>query len=202
MTTFYLVRHGETIWNKEQRLQGWLDSPLTEEGIGNAKKLGKRLDQVDFHSVYSSTSGRAKKTTEYIIGDREIPVLYDEDLREINLGDWQGKQIEDILQKDRLPYKIYSEFPGQFHATHTESFGSVTERAICVLKQIALTYPNETILIVSHGVTIKCIINAVLERGISNLWAPPLIEDTSLSIIEADSDKWRVVEVGNTIHLR
>ncbi|QDQ02694.1 histidine phosphatase family protein [Lysinibacillus fusiformis] len=202
MTTFFLVRHGETVWNKEQRLQGWLDSPLSEQGIQHAKKLGQQLKDIQFAAAYSSSSGRAKETLQFLLADRALPCYFEDDLREIFLGKWQGKTIEDILVTNRFDYELYTDYPAQFIATHTESFGAVTERAMYTLKNIAEKYPHENILIVSHGVTIKCIINVILERGINQLWSAPIIEGTSVTIVERLNQQWVIKDIGSTKHLR
>lgn len=201
MTMFYLVRHGETVWNKEQRLQGWLNSPLSMDGIMHAKKLGEQFKEVPFAQVYCSSSERAKESLSYLVQNEKMAINYEDDLREIYLGNWQGKTIEEIQKNDFFDYDIYTNYPGQYIATHTESFGAVTERAMYVLKRIARQYPDDNILIVSHGVTIKCIVNAILERDIDQLWAPPTIEDTSVTTIEVVNDQWAVKDIGNTSHL-
>lgn len=202
MTIFYLVRHGETVWNKEHRLQGWLDSPLSSEGILHATKLGDYLKEMSFAAAYCSTSERAKETLRYLVHNEKTPIYYQEDLREIHLGNWQGMTIEDIKKNDRLEYEVYTKYPGQFIATHTESFGAVTERAMYVMENIARKYPDDTLLIVSHGVTIKCIVNAILGRSIHEIWAPPMIADTSVTIVNVEDDQWQVKEIGSTNHLQ
>lgn len=133
MTTFYLVRHGETQWNQEQRLQGWLDSPLTDNGREAAAKLQQQLQLIPFVAAYCSSSGRAKETMDILTAHRQLPVYYEDNLREIFLGNWQGKRIEDILMTNGLDYELYTKYPAQFMATHTESFGAVTERAMYTL---------------------------------------------------------------------
>ncbi|KOP80168.1 phosphoglycerate mutase [Lysinibacillus sp. FJAT-14745] len=201
MTTFYLVRHGETMWNKEQRLQGWLDSPLSENGILHAEKLRDHLKNFSFTAAYSSSSGRAKETLHILLGDRQLPIYYEDNLREIFLGDWQGKTVGDIVTT-HPDYELYTDYPGQFVATHTESFGTVTERAMFTLKKIAEKYPENNVLIVSHAVTIKCIINAILGRNIDQLWAAPFINGTSVTLIEKVEQRWLVKDIGNIQHLQ
>lgn len=202
MTTFYLVRHGETQWNQEQRLQGWLDSPLTENGRAAAQRLHKQLQAIPFAAAYCSSSGRARETMDILTAERQLPIVYEDDLREIYLGDWQGQTIEDILVNHKLDYEFYTNYPAQFVATHTESFGAVTERAMFTLKKIADQHRDETILIVSHAVTIKCIVNAILQRSISELWTAPYIHGTSVTVIERQNQQWLVKEIGNLHHLQ
>lgn len=189
------------MWNKEQRLQGWLDSPLSEKGILQAEKLRDHLKNINFTAAYSSSSGRAKETMQILLADRQLPIYDEENLREIFLGDWQGKKVEDIVIS-HPDYELYIDYPGQFVATHTESFGMVTERAMFTLKKIAEKYPENTVLIVSHAVTIKCIINAILGRSVDQLWTEPYINGTSVTIIEQVDQQWFVHEIGNIQHLQ
>ncbi|MEE3809145.1 MULTISPECIES: histidine phosphatase family protein [Lysinibacillus] len=202
MTTFYLVRHGETQWNQEQRLQGWLDSPLTENGRAAAERLHKQLQQIPFAAAYCSSSGRARETMAILTANRQLPIVYEDDLREIYLGEWQGHTIEEIMATNKLDYELYTNYPAQFIATHTESFGAVTERAMFTLKKIAAQYRDESILIVSHAVTIKCIINAILQHSISELWTAPYIHGTSVTVIERQAQQWLVQDIGNLHHLQ
>lgn len=202
VTTFYLVRHGETMWNKEYRLQGWLDSPLTEVGVLHAKKLQEYLKNISFAAAFSSSSGRAMETLHILVGDRQLPIFYENDLREIYLGDWQGKTMEEIQKTHCSEYELYMNYPAQFVATHTESFGAVTERAMFTLKKIAEKYPQDNVLIVSHAVTIKCMINAILDRSIDQLWAEPFINGTSVTKVEHLEQQWHVKEIGTIYHLQ
>ncbi|WP_155590860.1 histidine phosphatase family protein [Lysinibacillus cavernae] len=202
MTTFYLVRHGETKWNQEQRLQGWLDSPLTENGRAAADKLQQQLQHIPFAVAYCSSSGRARETMDILTVHRQLPIYYENDLREIFLGDWQGNKIEDIMTLHGFDYELYTNYPAQFVATHTESFGAVTERAMFTLKKIAEHHRDESILIVSHAVTIKCIVNAILQRSISELWTAPSIHGTSVTVVERQGQQWLVKEIGNVHHLQ
>lgn len=101
-----------------------------------------------------------------------------------------------------LDYELYTKYPAQFIATHTESFGAVTERAMYTLKKIAEQHGDEPILIVSHAVTIKCMINAILQRNISELWAAPYIHGTSVTVIERQEQQWVIQEIGTLHHLQ
>lgn len=79
-------------------MQGWLDSSLTDIGKQNAKSLGESLKDIEFEAVYSSPSGRTKTTTELVKGDRNIPVIFDDHLREMNLGIWEGQTMNSIKE--------------------------------------------------------------------------------------------------------
>jgi probable phosphoglycerate mutase len=98
-THLFLTRHGETIWNTKKMMQGWKDSPLTEKGIDQARKLANRLTDVTLDGIYSSTSNRAIATAEIIKGERSLKVMKLDSLRELSFGDWEGKN----LKKTRRP---------------------------------------------------------------------------------------------------
>ena len=93
--TIFLVRHGETEWNRIGRYQGWGDSPLTERGVAQAEAIGRRLREIPEASaaeIVASPLGRARRTAE-IIAERltyMAPLRFDERLREISLGSWEG----------------------------------------------------------------------------------------------------------------
>lgn len=74
-----------------------------------------------------------------LMANRKLPIAYEDDLREIFLGKWQGQTIDDILATHKLDYELYTNYPAQFVASHTESFGAVTERAMFTLKNSSPT---------------------------------------------------------------
>lgn len=202
MTTFYIVRHGETEWNAEERFQGWLDSPLSIKGQTQAKQLRDVLLEIPFVVALASTSGRAIETANLLLDGRDIELTCMDALREIYMGNWQGRTVSDILQSDeRTAYRQYSEKPGCYNAVHTESFEQVTHRAMTVLQDLANRYLYGNVLVVTHGVTVKCIVNEVLGRKIADLWTPPWVEGTSVTELVVEDGQWRLGKIGCTAHL-
>ena len=98
----YVIRHGETAWNKVRRLQGQTDIPLAEEGIRLAKETGIGMKDIPIDLVISSPLQRALQTAECITEGRNIPILTDERIQEISFGDWEGESLIDstILPAD------------------------------------------------------------------------------------------------------
>lgn len=202
MTTFYIVRHGETEWNLEQRLQGWLDSPLTQRGKEQASSLSAALRDIHFDACIVSSSGRALETARLLLVGRAVELMIEDSLREIYLGNWQGKRVRDILMsEERTNYLTYSERPELYIPSHTESFEAVTARAIHTLSSIAERFPTGKILVVSHGVTVKCIVNYVQQLDVADFWAGTWIEGTSVTELFIDKDEWRLGKIGCTAHL-
>lgn len=91
--TFYYVRHGETLFNVQNRMQGWCDSPLTEKGIGNAREAKKCLAEVPLKAAYTSTSERCRDTCAIIVEGRGVPVYESKGLKEVNFGTWEGVEV-------------------------------------------------------------------------------------------------------------
>ena len=94
----YIVRHGETVWNKEKRLQGSTDIELGPEGIRLAKETGENLMDTHIDVIYSSALKRAHTTAELIRNDRDIPLITDDRIRELNFGISEGKRYEDLYR--------------------------------------------------------------------------------------------------------
>ena len=178
-----LYRHGETAWNKEGRLQGWLDSPLTEYGQAQAKK---QTEQVEL--VFSSDLGRAVETAKLMFP--QVLLLKDPRLREIYLGDWQGKTISMLTAQSE--YRCYLERPNEFIAHTQESFQAVTQRMQDFLDDI-LTRKETNIAVVSHGVAIACLVAALDERPLHLLWQDGLLEGGSCITLVYEHNKWRIV---------
>ena len=86
----YLIRHGETDWNIVKRLQGSTDIPLNENGEAIAKETCRAMNDIHFDIIYTSPLKRAYRTAELVKGERDIPLLIDERLREISFGDYEG----------------------------------------------------------------------------------------------------------------
>lgn len=153
-------RHGETVWNKEGRLQGWLNSDLTTEGIEQAMSV-KWNPQI----VFSSDLNRALQTAHLMFPNRTVHKS--KNLREIHLGHWQGSYIKDLQQDEQ--YYCYLNTPHLFINTTQESFEDVTYRMIA-FHEYLLQLPYERIAVVSHGVAIACLISALHKQPYNQLW--------------------------------
>lgn len=178
-----IYRHGETVWNKEGRLQGWLDSPLTEYGKAQAKK---QVQQVQL--VFSSDLGRAMETAKLMFPQAKL--LTDRRLREIYLGDWQGKSISELTSQP--DYRCYIERPIEFVAQTQESFQAVTQRMKQFLNHL-ITRDETNFAAVSHGVAIACLVAAIEERPLTLLWQDGLLQGGHCVTLVYEQNKWQIV---------
>jgi broad specificity phosphatase PhoE len=202
MVTLYLTRHGETKWNVEKRMQGWQDSPLTEKGRQDAMRLGKRLEEVDLTAIYASTSGRALETAQLIRGERLIPIYTEEQLREIHLGDWEGKTHEEIKEMDPIAFDHFWNHPHLYAPRRGERFIDVQNRAFAAVERIIERHAEGSILIVTHAVVLKTIITRFKNKPLKELWTPPYMYGASVTIVRADGGTFEVVAEGDVSHLK
>ncbi|MDP6651497.1 MAG: histidine phosphatase family protein, partial [Gammaproteobacteria bacterium] len=92
----HLIRHGQTDWNEERRVQGQSESRLTEMGIQQAQQLGAKLRHLEFDQVYCSSSLRTRQTAEHVFSHTDHAVEFMDELREIHLGPWEGNLYDDV----------------------------------------------------------------------------------------------------------
>lgn len=202
MTKFTIVRHGETEWNVAKRLQGWLDSPLTERGKEQTLLLREELRDVVWDVAFVSSSGRAVATAELLLSGRHVDTLFEDDLREIYLGQWQGKYMDELLSSsERDAYLAYKQTPHLYEAVHTESLTQLTKRVMGVLQKAALAYPDSYVLVVTHGVVVTSIVHYVLQRELVDFWSGEDIAGTSVTELWIEDGRWTLGKVGCTEHL-
>lgn len=141
--TFYLMRHGQTLFNVRKKIQGACDSPLTELGIQQAKIVADYFKDIPLGHAYSSTSERASDTLELIIGNN-FPYTRVKELKEMNFGYFEGES-EDLNPSNRDLYEtFFVEYGG-------ESLKQVRERMVKICTEIMEKENHETVLAVSHA---------------------------------------------------
>jgi probable phosphoglycerate mutase len=202
-TTIYIVRHGQTEWNIEGRLQGRLDSPLTEDGVEQAKQLAQRLQNVSFDCIYSSSSYRAFSTALHLRKDQEMEVIKSDHLMEMDFATWEGRkwsEIQDLFPEELL---LMNEHPELFAAKETkgETFHDMQRRLASFIDQILKQHAGQNILLVSHSITIKVLINYLRGGNLKYLWDGPDIHWASLYKICLTEDKTKIFFEGEEISL-
>jgi 2,3-bisphosphoglycerate-dependent phosphoglycerate mutase len=146
VTTLLLVRHGETDWNADGRLQGHTDRPLSDFGRRQARQLAEELADEELDAIYASDLARARETAE-IAGERlSLPVVVDPDLREKDWGTWEGLTP---AERDRV------ELVGESTQAHQE-------RILRALRRIAERHPGGRVLVVTHGGSMRRVQTAAM----------------------------------------
>ncbi|MEI8632726.1 histidine phosphatase family protein [Vibrio sp. PP-XX7] len=122
MTEIHIFRHGETEWNLEGRMQGFLDSQLTTLGRQQAREAKSKLKGLRFDVAYSSTSSRAFETVQILSEDLDLQIYKDEALREINLGVWEGMLHTDVKSKYSTEHENFWSKPSEYKGVGGENF--------------------------------------------------------------------------------
>lgn len=155
MRTVYLIRHGETEWNRERRIQGRRDTGLSPLGLIQAQQLAERFGEVEFDRVYCSPQLRAKQTAEIIVAGRAIPIAFDEALSERSLGKWEGLLVADVD----------SHFPEErndpwYAPRDGESMVEVWDRSYAAWERVACGESGTT-LVISHTYVLLAMLGMV-----------------------------------------
>lgn len=201
LTKVIFVRHGETCWNHSKRYQGHSDISLNEKGLQQAEMVAKRLAGENISAIYSSDLIRAVQTAEIIGQHHSLQPVVLRELREVNFGVWEGLTYEEIMAvwPDALS-AIYSK-PGSALIPEGESFYDVQKRTTIGLGKCIASHQNETIVIVSHGGTMRVLLCDALGLAIENMWS--LQQDsTAINIVEYFETTKLVSLVNDTCHLR
>ncbi len=198
MVRLFIARHGQTEWNREGKLQGWEDAPLTDKGFEQARDLRGRLTGEDIDVVYCSPLDRTKKTAEIIFEGKNPSIKKDERIKEINMGKWEGTKGEEI--KKRFP-ELYSDFwerPHLYTPISGESFHDLKERVFSFIEEILEKYDDENILIVSHGCASKLMMSYFEGRSLSDIWEQPKLEEGCLNLVEIEDGEPEIILFGDT----
>ncbi len=164
-TTFGLIRHAETVWNLEKKIQGHQDSPLSSNGSSMADSWAEILKDRGYNRIITSDLGRAVKTGEIINRVLQIPASKAKCLREMDWGEWTGRVYKEVRKgaPEIMKKQVHSGWG--FHPPGGESRRAVAIRSVLGLEKTAEKWPGQRILIVTHEGLIHCLINYLLGRS-------------------------------------
>ena len=205
----YLFRHGETDWNKARRLQGQSDIPLNEFGRELAVKTADALKHVKFDRVFSSPLDRALETARIISGWETVGcvqgidvypggqiILTDDRLREINFGDCEGGQFDEMKADKNHPLHNFFCQPECYEPPMgAESFESVVERGRAFFTEQILPLEGscENILVVAHGAFNRSVLNTIKGTSLQDFWQIGL-PNCAASILSLENGELKIVE--------
>jgi probable phosphoglycerate mutase len=154
-TRFGLIRHAETVWNREKRIQGQQDSPLTPEGEMMADAWGRMLGDFHWDRILSSDTGRAVATAVRINAHLGLPIDTYPRLRELDWGRWTSKTVAQLREEEGERVAAQERAGWDFQPPEGESRRSQLERSRQVLLEAARQWPGHTLLVVTHEGVIK-----------------------------------------------
>jgi broad specificity phosphatase PhoE len=203
LTRIILTRHGETQWNIERRVQGRLDSPLTEKGLAQARNLALRLRSEKIDYLYSSDLPRAVATAEEIRRELQIETIIPAPrIREFSFGDWEGKLWDELRTTHQEIFKIWDNTPHLVRVPNGDNMHTFAERVWEFLQELIIKHKGETICLVTHGMTLKLLVTKALGFSIDEWLKTPLQFNTAVNILEAKEMKINPVLLGDCSHLQ
>lgn len=185
-----LVRHGETDWNKERRVQGRTDIPLNDSGRAQAASLARALGSARIDAVYASPFSRAYDTARILLGERRLEIIKDEGLAEIRFGLWEGKTMGELMEQFPDLWRDWGWLNREDDCKRmgAESYTDIQRRSMNVVERIKKECgENDNVLLVSHTMPVKLIIANYLQmplEAISRL----KIENCSLNVVSINKD--------------
>ena len=203
MPKVILVRHGESVWNSQRRIQGSLDPELSPCGRRQTDLLVSHLRPhltPAVAAIYSSPLRRAAQTADQIAVAYQIPVVHEPDLREMSLGKWEGKTVAEIQATYPGCYEQWLEDPLAFPAPGGEDLRSFERRVVGVLERMQNTQPKADLIVVSHGGVIKALLCFALGLDVRYLFRLKQ-DNTAINQIELDGRVRRVLLLNDTCHL-
>ncbi|MFW7380932.1 MAG: histidine phosphatase family protein [Oligoflexus sp.] len=201
-TEIFLIRHGQTVSNTLGRIQGHSDSPLSELGQKQADYLAKRLSSVPFSRIYSSDLGRAMATAQILAQAQLVQEVYpDRRLREVSFGQVEGLTWAEVatehpdLQTSWFQHEAEAKLPGG------ESREDVTNRVFQFLDDVVLQHKGQSILAVTHGGVLACILAKILQIG-KGIRPASSFDNASLNIVSFKNDRWKIKTWNDSWHFR
>ena len=159
-TRVFALRHGQTAWNAEQRLQGHLDIPLDAAGLRQAERLAQALAGEDLAAIYSSDLQRAHATALALSRSSGIPVLTDPALRERSFGWLEGLTYAEVESRHPRDALHWRQRDPAFRPGDGESLLAFHARCVAAVARLAAAHPGQTIAVVAHGGVLDCLYRA------------------------------------------
>lgn len=170
MGKLILVRHGQTNWDKENRLQGSLDIPLNGEGREEAEKIALELSEVKIDAVYSSPTSSSFSTAKMIADKQKLKVKKVRQLTEFNQGVWQGLLLSDIKKRYKKQYNNWKASPASAHPPQGESAREAYDRAVSAMHKIIDKNKGRSVCIVSGGILLSTLRCYLKNMDVDNMW--------------------------------
>ncbi len=200
MTEFILIRHGETAWNAEVRIQGHLDSPLNDEGLAQALLVGERLGRESFDHFYCSDLGRALQTAQPIADHSGKQPVREPRLRERHLGIFQGLTGPECEARFPEDYARFRQRDPDHAIPQGESIRQVHDRVAAWLTEMAARHAGGRIVAVTHGGVLDAAYRFVNRIALEKTRDFPVL-NASVNCLQYDGKAWQVSAWGDISHL-
>ena len=185
----YIVRHGETDWNTEKRLQGRQDIPLNENGREVARKTAQGIRQISFHAAFSSPLSRAKETAQILLEGRETPICLDDRLLEISFGVMEGERKDPVID-------CFFHSPEKYEPPKdAESIPHLLERTKAFLDDLASNTKlrDKSLLVITHGAATRALLANVKKLSLKDFWDGSVPKNCGMTLLEWKDGQYHAV---------
>ncbi|WP_312442307.1 histidine phosphatase family protein [Lacrimispora sp.] len=198
----YLIRHGQTDWNIQGRIQGSHDIPLNETGRSQAELLAKGMDSRPVTRIFSSTLTRAMETAERISSRQKVEIYSMPQLIEVEFGKWEGMTWDEIMEAYPKEYKLWTLSPDEASPPGGETQDQVISRCVLAVGEILrITGGREDVAIVSHGATIAYIVSYMMRNHpeVESI----IVENASITTVNYSplTEDFMLFEMNDTSHM-
>ena len=199
-TRILITRHGQTVTNREGRFCGHSETDLTELGRRQAQALGERLAATRVDAVYTSGLGRALDTAAIVLAGRDFSVRTDPDLRELHYGVWEMEKEREIARRYPEQHRLMRDEDPAWQPPGGETIAMVRRRTASALRRIARDHPHQTVLVVSHGTAINCLVAEILAIAPSHTFRF-IVANCGLSEVVVRNHRLVLARLNDTAHL-
>ena len=192
----YFVRHGETDWNKERKIQGQVDIPLNEFGRHLARETAKGLRDVPFDVCFTSPLGRARETAEIILQGRDVPILEDKRILEMNFGVLEGKCCSKDGWDVPDSFQMFFDDPVHYQAPEGgEDFQAVRERTGDFLNWLFAQeqYRDSTVLVTTHGAAMAGLLNNLKKKPLAEYWGVGVHKNCGVTEVDVTDGRIQII---------
>lgn len=193
----YIVRHGLTEWNKLKKLQGAADVPLAKEGILLAEKTGEALKDVKFDICFTSPLSRARQTAECVLGDRNVPIIPDKRIQEINFGNLEGGCVRDA-EGNYIDPQVETFFRDPVNFKRPENGEDIFDviartKDFWEEKTSDPSLTDKTVLVASHGCAVRALLQNIYHDP-ENFWHGCVPPNCCVNLVEVKNGKTVLLE--------
>ncbi len=202
MTTLILIRHGESMANRQGVFAGQIDPDLQSKGIKQAELTGKYIiDNYKVDRIYSSDLQRAYKTAMCLAEMLDMEVVQDKNLREINAGKWEGMKFDELSVVYPEEYNIWLNHIGRAECVGGETVKQLGDRIMSALTKIAQENDGKTIAIATHATPIR-VAQSIIESGTTEeMENIPWVSNASVTVFEYNNNVWKIIATSKDEHL-
>ena len=201
MTEIYLIRHTQAEGNLYRVMQGHWDSGVTELGLQQIELLAERFQHVHIDAVYASDLYRAYLTATAISRWHNLPIQKEPLLREMHLGPWETKFFADLAYEQPEKMRDFISDQEHWQLEGAETYRQVRDRAYPALERIARENEGKAVAVVSHGVTIRCMLSRITGLSLNDTEKLPICANTGVCKLRWEDGRFTVEYINDHSHL-